>query len=90
MAATPPRAHLDDANIIVKAEKVNKYFGDLHVLKDVSLEVRKNEVVMVLGPSGSGKSTLLNLIGLLDRPTSGKYLLEEQGSAASAEETWPN
>jgi polar amino acid transport system ATP-binding protein len=60
-----------DASIIVKAEKVNKYFGPLHVLKDISLEVRKNEVVVIIGPSGSGKSTLLRCINHLEKINSG-------------------
>ena len=48
--------------VIIKTENVNKRFGSLHVLKDVSLEVRKNEVVVIIGPSGSGKSTFLRCI----------------------------
>jgi polar amino acid transport system ATP-binding protein len=64
-------AKLNDSNIIVKAEKVNKHFGTLHVLKDVSLEVRKNEVVVVIGPSGSGKSTFLRCINHLEKISSG-------------------
>ena len=58
-------------SIIVKAEKVNKYFGSLHVLKDIDLEVRKNEVVVIIGPSGSGKSTLLRCINHLEKINSG-------------------
>jgi polar amino acid transport system ATP-binding protein len=63
-----------DANgkaTVVKAEKVNKYFGSLHVLKDVSLTVRKNETVVVIGPSGSGKSTFLRCINHLEKINSG-------------------
>ena len=60
-----------DSSIIVKAEKVNKYFGSLHVLKDIDLEVRKNEVVVIIGPSGSGKSTLLRCINHLEKINSG-------------------
>jgi len=59
------------SNVIVKAEKVNKYFGSLHVLKDVSLTVRKNETVVVIGPSGSGKSTFLRCINHLEKINSG-------------------
>ncbi len=58
---------MEQANIIVKAENVNKYFGSLHVLKNINLEVRKNEVVVVLGPSGSGKSTFLRCINHLEK-----------------------
>jgi polar amino acid transport system ATP-binding protein len=60
-----------DTSVIVKAEKVNKYFGSLHVLKDIDLEVRKNEVVVIIGPSGSGKSTLLRCINHLEKINSG-------------------
>ncbi|MCL4560310.1 MAG: amino acid ABC transporter ATP-binding protein [Chloroflexi bacterium] len=57
--------------MIVKAHRVNKSFGSLQVLKDVSLEVRKNEVVVIIGPSGSGKSTLLRCINHLEKIDSG-------------------
>ncbi len=60
-----------DSSIIVKAEKVNKHFGSLHVLKDIDLEVHKNEVVVILGPSGSGKSTFLRCINHLEKISSG-------------------
>ena len=60
-----------DNPVIVKAEDVNKYFGRLHVLKDINLEVRKNEVVIILGPSGSGKSTFLRCINHLEKINSG-------------------
>ncbi|MDE3089596.1 MAG: amino acid ABC transporter ATP-binding protein [Chloroflexota bacterium] len=56
---------------MVKAEKVNKFFGSLHALKDVSLTVSKNETVVVIGPSGSGKSTFLRCINHLEKINSG-------------------
>lgn len=61
----------DGASLVVQADKVNKYFGSLHVLKDVSLTVRKNETVVVIGPSGSGKSTFLRCINHLEKINSG-------------------
>ncbi len=58
--------------VILSAIKVNKYFGDKHVLKDVDFEVRKREVVALIGPSGSGKSTLLRCFNGLEKYTSGQ------------------
>jgi polar amino acid transport system ATP-binding protein len=69
--ANPSKIKLADGNIIVRAEKVNKHFGSLHVLKDIDLEVRKNEVVVIIGPSGSGKSTFLRCINHLEKINGG-------------------
>jgi polar amino acid transport system ATP-binding protein len=69
---------LPDASVIVKAEKVNKYFGSLHVLNDIDLEVRKNEVVVIIGPSGSGKSTMLRTLNHLEKIDSGSIVVNGQ------------
>ena len=67
---------------LIELKGINKAYknGDqeLRVLKDINLEVEEGEFVAIMGPSGSGKSTLMNVIGLLDRPTSGDYFLEGQ------------
>lgn len=55
---------------------VNKYFGDLHVLKDVDLEIARGEVVVICGPSGSGKSTLLRCINKLEPIASGEIIVD--------------
>lgn len=58
-------------NYIIELEKVNKHFGDQHVLKDIDLKVKKGEVVVIIGPSGSGKSTLCRTINRLETIDSG-------------------
>ena len=65
------------AKPIVRIQDLHKSFGSLEVLKGVSLEVDKGEVVVVLGPSGSGKSTMLRCINRLEEPTDGKIFFEE-------------
>jgi ABC-type polar amino acid transport system ATPase subunit len=62
-------SHVGDP--IVKVERLEKYFGDNHVLRGIDLEVRQREAVMVIGRSGSGKTTLLRCINFLEEPTVG-------------------
>ena len=57
-------------------ENVHKNFGKLHVLKNINLEVKKGEKLVVIGPSGSGKSTLIRCMNYLERPTSGKVIVD--------------
>lgn len=65
---------------MIKLTNINKYYSigehDLHVLKDVNLEVGSGELVSIMGSSGSGKSTLLNILGILDEYDSGEYILD--------------
>ncbi len=67
---------------MIQLQQVHRIFevGDqkVHALNDVSLDIKRGEYIAMMGPSGSGKSTLLNIVGLLDRPTSGKYMLDGQ------------
>ncbi len=61
-------------NVLMRAINVRKSFGDLVVLKDVSMEVKKGEVVVLMGPSGTGKSTFLRTLNFLEIPDSGKVI----------------
>ena len=61
---------------ILKIDKVNKFYGELHALKDVSLSVAQGEVMVILGPSGCGKSTLLRTINGLEPVQSGNFIIE--------------
>ena len=61
---------------ILKIDKVNKFYGELHALKNVSLSVAQGEVVVILGPSGCGKSTLLRTINGLEPVQSGNFIIE--------------
>ena len=74
---------------LIDLKNVSKSYrnGDqeLQVLKNVHLEVEEGEFVAIMGPSGSGKSTLMNIIGMLDRPTSGEYYLEGEEVAKLSE-----
>ncbi len=56
---------------MIKVEKLNKFFGESHILKDIDIEVKEGEKLVIIGPSGSGKSTLIRCINHLEEPTSG-------------------
>ena len=72
----------EDKEIIIRTADIVKLYvmgtEELYALKGVSMTIRKNEYVAIMGPSGSGKSTLMNIIGCLDTPTSGTYELNGQ------------
>ena len=67
-----------EGDFIIETRKLNKFFGDKHVLKDIDFVVRRREVVALIGPSGSGKSTLIRCINALEKATSGEIYIEGQ------------
>ena len=60
---------------MIEIRSLNKYFGDLHVLKDINLTVKAGEKLVIIGPSGSGKSTLIRCVDWLEEPTTGEVLI---------------
>ena len=74
---------------VLELKRVGRQFGSeppVHALVDVDLRLERGEWLAITGPSGAGKSTLLNILGCLDRPTSGKYLFENIDTAALSDE----
>ncbi len=76
--------------VIIRLEDIQKsyFMGNqaIPVLKGITLDIRKNEYVALMGPSGSGKSTLMNILGCLDSPTGGKYILNEKDVSKMADD----
>ena len=61
---------------MIKIDKINKFYGENHVLKDVSLEIKKGEVISIIGKSGAGKSTLIRCINMLAEPDNGEVYID--------------
>lgn len=87
---TPTAAPLRDSVPIIQLQDIQKSYLmgklPLPVLKGVSLNILKNEYVALMGPSGSGKSTLMNILGCLDTPTAGTYILNGQDVSKMADD----
>lgn len=69
-------ARTGEGEVLIRVEKLGKTFRKLEVLKEISTEIRKGEVLCLIGPSGSGKSTFLRCLNLLEKPDSGRILFE--------------
>lgn len=82
------------AEKLIQLVDINKkhFLGDniLHILVNINLEIQKGEFTAIVGPSGSGKSTLMNILGCLDRPTSGEYFLNGKNVAALTDDELAN
>lgn len=76
--------------VIIRLENIQKsyFMGNqaIPVLKGITLDIKKNEYVALMGPSGSGKSTLMNILGCLDSPTGGKYILNQKDVSKMADD----
>jgi ABC-type lipoprotein export system ATPase subunit len=85
--AARPRLATVDAPV-VELRQISRTYGSdppVHALRGVDLRVERGDAIAIVGPSGSGKSTLLNIVGCLDRPTSGTYLIDGNDTATLAE-----
>jgi general L-amino acid transport system ATP-binding protein len=74
---TQPQKDLSNAPVVIRAENINKYYGQFHALTDVNLQVKRGEVVVVIGPSGSGKSTFIRCINRLEEHQSGRITVDD-------------
>jgi len=71
---------MNEDNFVIVAENINKTYGKgnsiVNALRDVNIEIKKGDYITIIGPSGSGKSTFMNIIGCLDKPTSGSLFID--------------
>jgi len=67
---------MENKENIIEITNLNKWYGDFHVLKDINLNVKKGEIIVVSGPSGSGKSTLVRCINYLEQFQEGKIVVD--------------
>ena len=79
--------HKQLGEVLIDVKGLKKHFGRLEVLKGVDLQVRRGEVVVIIGPSGSGKSTFLRSLNLLEKPNGGTITVEGQDIMADAHKT---
>ena len=67
---------------MIEAKGLNKFFGQIHVIKDLDIKIRQGEIVSIVGPSGAGKSTLLQLLGTIEKADSGTIAYNNQEISA--------
>src|SRR5437879_6090551 len=77
MTTTDALGPADDQNLIIRLEKVNKWFGKYHALRDIDLTVAKGERLVICGPSGSGKSTMIRCINGLEEHEQGRIVVNQ-------------
>src|SRR5437899_6958914 len=80
MSSTDPLIHLSDVKKVFYTDEV-----ETHALSGIHLDIKKGEYLSIAGPSGCGKSTLLSILGLLDTPTDGQYVLNDRSEEHTSE-----